>query len=112
WGQANTTERAEGGFFRSAGQFNYGLYLNSSVARESNHGTGNAGALDESNRLTAFVGGDMGVKWGVSLFHSASTDEQANAHKVEHGAMGFGLGAQHGAIEGYLNMKLKDEAKG
>lgn len=113
WGStAAGSENPEGGFFRSAGQFNYGLYLNSSVDSATHTNGTNTGALSEDDRLTAFVGGDMGVKWGVSLFRAASKDEQTVAHKKEHDSMGAGLGVQHGALDGYVNFKFKDEAKG
>ena len=110
WG-STASGNPEGGFFRSAGQFNYGVYLNSNVAGGVTHTNGtNTGALSEDNRVTAFVGGDMGVKWGASVYHSSSEDE--TAVKKDHGSMGLGLGVEKGAIDGYVNVKLKDEAKG
>ena len=115
WGSSPSTAtapNAEGGFFRTAGNFAYGLYLGSDVSAHT-HTNDLAGALNESNRLTAFLGGDMGVKWGASFFYSSNkTEPTAAAQKQEHGAMGIGLGAQHGAFDAHFNMKLKDEAKG
>jgi len=109
WGTDGGTQNAEGGFFRSAGSLNYGLYLNSDVG--SNASVNDVGLLDEDNRLQAFVGGDMGVKWGASVYWSSSEDEQA-AIKKENDTMGVSLGVTHGAIEGYVNVDLKDESKG
>lgn len=111
WGSnAANSQNPEGGFFRSAGQFNYGIYLNSDV-NSVNHQTNSAGSLNEDDRITAFLGGDMGVKWGVSLFRASSEDETA-ANKLEHNSMGVGVGVERGPIDGYVNFKFKDEAKG
>ncbi len=109
WGTDSAAQNAEGGFFRSAGQFNYGLYLNSDV--NSNASTQDVGLLDEDNRLQLFVGGDMGLKWGASVYYSSSENEQG-AIKKENDTMGVSVGVSKGAMEGYANVALKDESKG
>ena len=61
--------RAEGGFFKSAGNLVYGLYFGD----ESN--TGNAlrflsmgtSKVFESNVTSLYLAGDAGVQWGVKL---------------------------------------------
>lgn len=111
WG-STAGRNPEGGFFRSAGKFNYGIYLNSDVDTATHTNGTNAGALAEDDRITAFLGGDMGVKWGVSLFRASASDEQTVTHKKEHSSMGVGLGVEHGPLDGYVNMKFKDESKG
>ncbi|PIQ55786.1 MAG: hypothetical protein COW01_06590 [Bdellovibrionales bacterium CG12_big_fil_rev_8_21_14_0_65_38_15] len=111
WG-STAGRNPEGGFFRSAGQFNYGVYLNSDVSAATHTNGTNTGALSEDDRITAFIGGDMGVKWGASLFRASSEDEQTVAHKKEHDSMGVGLGVMSGPLEGFVNFTFKDEAKG
>lgn len=110
WGTDSGTQNAEGGFFRSAGQFNYGLYLNSDV--DSMAAANDTGLLDEDNRLTAFVGGDMGVKWGASVYYSTAEDEVTGGIKRENDTMGVGLGIAKGPLEAYANVALNDESKG
>lgn len=118
WGAATDTgtdlvesPEAEGGFFRSAGQFNYGVYLGSNIDNQDQATrTGTANFLQQDNRLDLFFGGDMGVKWGVTLGYASS--EAENTFKRENDAMSLGLGVEKGAIEGYVNLGLKDESKG
>lgn len=120
WGSANdaadsaTAPHAEGGFFRSAGQFNYGVYLGSDIDNQDlGARTGAAGVfLAQDNNIDLFFGGDMGVKWGVTLGYSSTEAEAAGAVKRENDSMSLGLGVEKGAIEGYVNLGLKDESKG
>lgn len=117
WGTANaaadsaTAPHAEGGFFRSAGQFNYGVYLGSDIDSQNDTKSGDA-FLAEDNKIDLFFGGDMGVKWGVNLGYSSSEDEQAATHKKESDSLSLGLGVEKGPIAGYVNLGLKDESKG
>lgn len=115
WGSAQTvdsatTPRPEGGFFREAGSFAYGLYLgndNSSVVQGSKGGS----YLNQDNALDLFFAGDMGVQWGARLHYANSKDETGGFEK-KNSAMGLGLGAVHGDMEGYVNIDLSDKSKG
>jgi hypothetical protein len=77
WG---TADNAEGGFFNSAANLNYGLYLNADAY------TGNVqdgtGALSPQ-RFDLFVGGNAGMNWGARLGYQSLTqsanDEEASA---------------------------------
>jgi len=108
---ANNAPRAEGGFFREMGAFNYGLYL-------GNDGTNNAtrlanGFLAQDNALDLFLAGDMGVKWGARLHYAGSKDEATTAGvSKKNTAYGIGLGVVAGAIEGYANVDISDKSEG
>lgn len=127
WGSALNADagdapRAEGGFFREMGAFNYGLYLgNDGVNSTSVNGTAvnrsqAAGAfLAHDNALDLFIAGDMGVKWGARLHYAGSKDEAtqtAPAFEKKHSAFGLGLGVVAGAAEGYVNVDISDKSTG
>ena len=68
-----TAPRSEGGFFRTMGAMNYGLYLGSQYDRTNDART--TLATRTSNPIDLFVGGDAGsVKWGANLTYSSSND--------------------------------------
>ena len=98
---------AEGSFFRENGDFSYGVALGDTVGNYNSEMTG-TGFTEEKNRLRLFIGGDMGVEWGASLYYSKSKDE---ANTTENSAMGLGLGMSMGDIEAYANVDLKNEAE-
>lgn len=117
WGTSGAADsdaapRAEGGFFREMGTFNYGLYLGNDSSRIA-HGTG---FMAESNALDLFLGGDMGMKWGAKVHYATAKDEQgttgAAAEARKHSALGIGLGVIQGDLEGYVNMDLSDKSTG
>lgn len=112
WGTstaATTDVDAEGGFFRSAGQFNYGVYLGSDIdAQNASKTTGTF--LEQDNRINLFFGGDMGVKWGASVGYASSEDEQGI--KRENDALALSVGIEKGPLEVYANVGLSDESKG
>lgn len=112
WGTSGAADsdaapRAEGGFFREMGTFNYGLYLGNDSSRIA-HGTG---FMAESNALDLFLGGDMGMKWGAKVHYATAKDEQATINQ-KHSALGLGLGVIQGDLEGYVNMDLSDKSTG
>lgn len=111
WGTARTADsqvapRAEGGFFREMGSFNYGLYLgnNNGAARPE------ATFLMPDNALDLFLSGDMGVQWGARLHYANSKDETTIAKK--NSAFGLGLGVVAGDAEAYLDLDLSDKSTG
>ena len=71
---------AEGGFFRSHGAMNYGLYLNSDAH-------GNVDNNLNPARVDLVVGGDAGLNWGLRLGY-----ESMEAAGSNHEASGFDLG--------------------
>lgn len=131
WGAATgansaaTAPAAEGGFFREAGAFAYGVYMGSDL--ESQNSTrnatvaggyagsaivqGNASFVNRDNELDLFFGGDMGVEWGAHLSYSKNKNEQTTFKNAEQSSFGLGLGAIVGDIEGYANFMLKDESE-
>jgi hypothetical protein len=102
-----TSPRAEGGFFREAGAFNYGLYLGNNQGQ-----TRDAGFLSQTNAMDLFFSGDMGVQWGAKLHYAAQQDETAAAFKKKNNAFGLGLGVASGAFDAYLDLTLADKSEG
>ena len=105
-----TTPKAEGGFFKTAGNLVYGAQLGS----ESNTSNGfraaaGAGAVDEENNIDLFVGGDAGMKWGANVTYSKSADDETSAD-ANQSALRTRLGVIAGDIEGYANVSLSNKA--
>lgn len=116
WGTAvnsdgNNAPRAEGGFFREMGAFNYGLYLGND-GDNTGRGQGATDFLAQDNALDLFIAGDMGVKWGARLHYAGSKDEATAAFEKKNTAFGLGLGVVAGAIEGYANVDISDKSTG
>jgi hypothetical protein len=107
--------RAEGGFFREAGSFAYGLYLGNNNGKDvAATRTAAAGTyLGQDNALDLFFAGDMGVKWGAKLHYASSKNEVlAASHTKKNTAFGLGLGVDMGAAQGYLDLDLSDKSTG
>jgi hypothetical protein len=102
---AQATPRAEGGFFREAGAFNYGLYMGNNGDRNT------AGYLNQSNALDLFFSGDMGLQWGAKVHYAGAKDE-TGAFTKKHNAFGLGLGVASGAFDAYLDLTLADKSEG
>lgn len=117
WGATNqqtdssTAPRAEGGFFREMGAFNYGLYLGNNSTTRTYTSTSSATFLQHTNALDLVLGGDMGMKWGARLHYANSKDDSLGFDK-KNSALGLGLGAIHGDMEGYVNVTLSDKSEG
>ena len=116
WGTAVDSDgvaapRAEGGFFREMGAFNYGVYLGSDSERNADRAA--AGTfLAQDNAVDLFLSGDMGVKWGARLHYANSKDQQTASFEKKNSALGLGLGVVAGAAEGYLNVDISDKSTG
>lgn len=122
-GGAGSNAAAEGGFFKEAGSFNYGVYLNDQSDSQNNiadatnsgyagvAGFGNAGVVDRSDNLDLFFAGDMGFQWGarVGLTSSSNKSATASTQEQKHSGMSLGVGAVFGDIEGSVNFVIKDE---
>ncbi|MDO9182765.1 MAG: hypothetical protein Q7U04_10165 [Bacteriovorax sp.] len=100
--------RAEGGFFREMGSFNYGLYLGNDGL---DNGRTTSGFLTQDNGLDLFLSGDMGVQWGAKVHYANAKDESGTVAK-KNTAFGLGLGVVSGDAEGYLNVDLSDKSEG
>ena len=136
WGEpgvagTENAPNAEGGFFKNAGSFNYGVYLGNKSQDKTldaapagyadtlggaggvGEAYGNAGFLDRSNDLDLFFGGDMGVEWGLNL-HYASSKNDAVGTTLEqtYSNLALGLGIVMGDLNAYINYTLSDEAEG
>lgn len=112
WGSAATTDgqttpRPEGGFFREAGSFNYGLYLGNDMTVNSR----STNFLNQDNALDLFFAGDMGVQWGAKIHHASAKDETGTFTK-KNSAFGLGLGVASGAFDAYLDLALTDKSEG
>lgn len=130
--EKSTEPKAEGGFFKNAGTFNYGVYLGSQINDKdlANAGAtgsegyanqlgatggsgvfGNTSFQDRSNDLDLFFGGDMGVEWGARLNYTSSKTEPSTAGQLEakHSALELGLGMVMGDLNAYVNYTLNDD---
>jgi hypothetical protein len=130
WGTQNNAEDShggespEGGIFRNAGSYSYGLYFGSDVGSQDNRrtaatatgyagstatfgGFGNTALADRANELDLFFGGDMGVEWGARL----SYHRTAEGFATKTSGWGLGLGMNMGDLGAYLNLGLKDESE-
>jgi len=113
---------AEGGFFKEAGSFSYGLYLGNVIGHENaarngalsslGQTLGEAGFLKRDNQLDLFIAGDAGVEWGVRLGYAKGESEVTGGVKKEHSAMDVGLGVNAGDLSAWANLDLSDESKG
>jgi len=115
WGTAASSDsatapRAEGGFFREAGSFAYGLYLGNSNGLDTTNRNG-TNFLNQVNAMDLFFAGDMGVKWGAKL-HFASSKDETGTFEKKNSAFGLGLGAVMGAAEAYIDLTLSDKSTG
>ncbi|EQC44753.1 hypothetical protein [Bacteriovorax sp. Seq25_V] len=117
WGTSASTAdseaapHAEGGFFKKSNSFSYGVYVgNEYDTNNSTKSTANVATTDNVTEL--FLAGDMGMKWGARFSFSSNENKPSTGIKKENSTMGLGLGVEHGAIEAYTNILLKDESKG
>ena len=119
WGTAvdsdgNSAPRADGGFFREMGAFNYGVYLGSDSERNAAR-TAAGTFLSQDNAIDLFLAGDMGVKWGASIHYASGKDESLPALTPitrKNSALGVSLGVVAGAAEGYLDLDISDKSTG
>jgi len=125
WGTASTFDtqaapRAEGGFFRETGAFNYGIYLgnNGSVLNPNLTNVTAPSAfttpsfLRQDNAIDLFFAGDMGLQWGAKVHYAGSDDESVAGNKRENDALGIGLGIASGAFDAYVDFTIKDKSTG
>ena len=106
YADSSTAPRAEGGFFREMGSFNYGLYLGNNSSKSET-----TPFLNQDNALDLFLSGDMGLQWGAKL-HYANSKDESGAFTKKNSALGLGLGVVSGDAEGYLNLDLADKSEG
>lgn len=100
--------RAEGGFFREVGAFNYGLYLGNNETRNNRE----AGFLGQDNALDLFFAGDMGLQWGAKVHYAGSKDETVAGNVRKNTAVGLGLGIASGAFDAYADVTIMDKSEG
>ena len=96
WGGNGANGSAEGGFFRSHGAMNYGLYFNAQP-----HGNvGGIANVFEPGRADLFVGGDAGLNWGLRLGYESL---QLDANSLEGSGFDLGLSATVSGANLWLN---------
>ena len=113
-----TNPKAEGGFFKNAGAFNYGVYLGSDIDNFDEMSTGFAGTAisapagfkTRSNDLDLFFGGDMGVEWGARVHYASGKNEGTVEQKQS--TLGLGLGMVMGDLNAYVNYMINSEREG
>lgn len=123
-------ESAEGGFFRNAGSFAYGLYLGNNIGSDNADRLNNAGSVatnakgntnfqHHTNAIDLFFGGDMGLEWGARVHWAKEKDENGTVTTPSnavfdrtHSALGLGFGVLMGDLGAYANLEIKDESEG
>ena len=89
----NADAQPEGGFFKTSGALNYGLYLNADA-----YGS-NIVAGQNPSRFDVFVGSSEGMNWGARVGYSSFTNGDQDGS-----AFDFGVSADLGAANVWLNM--------
>lgn len=104
---------AEGGFFRSHGAFNYGVYLGNTIGMTEAGEVNGENFQEKQDVLDLFFGGDTGaIQWGANVHWASSKDEGPAGFDAEHSALGLGLGMIMGDLEAYVNYRFKDNHEG
>ncbi|MFZ4713921.1 MAG: hypothetical protein ACOYL6_09430 [Bacteriovoracaceae bacterium] len=123
WGTTQTAgtdsvaaPRSEGGFFRSMGALNYGLYLGS---QDSAMGTRRYGAssdanfTNQNNPVDLFVGGEASsMKWGANLTYSTAETNNAGSFKKNEDYMALKAGVEMNNLEVFAKTDIVNKAKG
>ena len=107
---ATATPRAEGGFFKSAGNINYGVYLGSESNTSNGYRAVGGVAMEEENNIDVFVGGDAGMKWGANLTYSKTAKDET-ANDATQSALRTRLGVISGDVEAFANISLSNKAE-
>ena len=116
---SDQSPRAEGGFFKSAGNLVYGIQLGSESNSSNGLRTAAGVVAYEENNLDLFIAGDAGIKWGANLTYSKSakneitsglgTGFEASNNKQEAIRTRFGMIV--GDLEGYANINIANKAE-
>jgi hypothetical protein len=122
WGSGATTDgdttpNAEGGFYKSHGNFNYGVHFgrvsdfNAAVGDSGFQGTGVSNIFAPSNTLDFFMGGDAGLKWGANLSYATGDNEAFVAEgtdtvEAKGRTLDLNVGAQIGTVMAYVRAGL------
>lgn len=79
------TEKAQGGFTNTFGDFTYGLYLNNNRDALQNQAATLTGAVNPESQIDLFFAGEGSLAWGINVFYAgnnvktAGVDSNANA---------------------------------
>jgi len=111
WGASTqgASPNAEGGFFKDAGRFAYGLYLGDDNTNAHNTVRTNAHLLEKDNVMSFFFAGDMGIQWGARVDYATSKNEVTD--RQEQSSLGFSLGTNWKDLKVSANIDLKDVSK-
>lgn len=112
---STNSPRSEGGFYRSMGSLNYGLYLGSQVDRvvTKRDVTSDANFQDMNNPVDLFVGGETSaMKWGANLTYSTSENHNAGSFKKDEDYLGLKAGVEMNNLEVFAHTDIQNKAKG
>jgi len=107
--------RAEGGFFRSMGALNYGLYLGNQDDRvmQKRYVTSDANFTNLSNPVDLFVGGEAAsMKWGANLTYSTGGSQAPGAFKKTQDYLGAKVGVEMANLEVFAQADIMNKTKG
>lgn len=115
---ADGTPKAQGGFIKNAGAYNYGVYLGNEsnttqLLRMTAWGatTATQSLAHADNVVDLFFGGGDSMKWGVNLAYSKNKSETSATQKSEDNSYGARLGMLMGDIDAFANIALGNKAK-
>lgn len=124
WGASDATADAddkpntEAGIFHDAGKLVYGAYLGSRANKFTSMRSGSLTTsyntanfmLQAQDTLDLFVGGEAGMKWGASLTHSSTSDENTT-YKSEQTLTVLKLGVAKNNWGGFVHYVAANEAE-
>jgi hypothetical protein len=107
--------KAEGGFYKKAGNLNYGLFVGSEndtvVLFHTVAGMTNSNPNAKIDNVIQFiVGGDAGIKWGAAALYSKNEKKTDGTDKFESDYMAVRLGVDNGNWDAFANLGLKNDA--
>lgn len=107
--------KAQGGFIKNGGAYNYGAYLGNEsnttqLLRMSAWGSGDT-LSHADNVLDVFFGGGSDMKWGANLAYSKNKTETSSTVKNEDHSYGARLGVATDNMDAFANIALGNNAK-
>lgn len=111
----NEAPKAQGGFVKSAGSFNYGVYLGNEsdtiqlLRMTAANSTNLLPASD--NVLDVFFGGGDSMKWGVNVVYAKDKNEVTGGTKLNDTSHAVRLGVLKDAIDAFVNISTGNNAK-
>jgi hypothetical protein len=114
-GAANT-QKVQGGFTNTFGDFTYGVYVGRDSDRALNavagaNGLGAGFTAFPANSFEFFFGGEQGVKWGASVFHSGNLVQTSSTSINTSSILGAKVGVETNGINVFSTVGISSSVK-